>query len=111
MATAIEEDRAHVSVPAIRKYYDDLAREIDSVPPECVINLDETGCQSWVDTQRLTACIPADRLETHVDFPLSRNGKRATLLVAIILSGDWIPPPCDCAAQYNRHPVPCHWIF
>jgi len=92
VATPIEEDRAHVSTHDIEDYYKPLAEKIAQVPPECVVNLDETGCQSWVDTQRLTACIPVDLQETHINFPLQRSGKRATLLVGITLVGDWITP-------------------
>jgi len=91
-AQPVEPGRFNISGKEIFDYFEKLKSEISGTPSNLVYNVDESGFQEWVDTKHLFACVPSSCKEKKITFPVPRNGKRATMLVGVSLSGDVVKP-------------------
>jgi hypothetical protein len=54
--------------------------------------MDEMGHQEWADRQNVMCVVPSTHDEDHVNLPVSRTGKRITLLACIALDGSFLRP-------------------
>jgi hypothetical protein len=67
-----------------------LIETVDGIPAHCVFNMDETGHQEWADRQQKTCIVPLSHEAAHVYFPVSRRGKRVTLIACIAQDGSFL---------------------
>jgi len=88
----MESERMQVRCAEIDEHFKSLKDELDDVPACCVLNIDETGIQPWVDASVVNAWVPIECDKTSISYPVVRSGKRATVLVAISLDGERIRP-------------------
>jgi hypothetical protein len=65
---------------------------VEGVPAHFVFNMDEIGHQDWADRQRKMCIVPASHDGTRVYSPLSRVGKRITLIACIACDGSFLIP-------------------
>lgn len=85
-------NRLFVTLASIEENTNKLAQEIQNVPPDFVMNLDEVGCHDYVDAQTKTVIAPSSCKDKVVYYPVGRSGKRASAIVCISLSGLVCPP-------------------
>ena len=91
-AQPMEPGRFNLNGSEIHNYFEKLIATISGTPAELVFNVDESGFQEWVDTKHIFACVPPACKEKIIKFPLPRNGKRATMIVGVSLSGFCLKP-------------------
>jgi hypothetical protein len=88
----MEEGRVNVTPEQISSFFATLIATIDGIPAHFVLNMDEMGHQDWADRQRLTCYIPATVPGDSVYMPVSRLGKRITLIACIAADGSYLRP-------------------
>jgi hypothetical protein len=54
--------------------------------------MDEMGHQSWADAKQKTCFVPADADIDRISYPVSRSGKRITLIACIAADGSYMLP-------------------
>jgi hypothetical protein len=91
-AQPIDEKRLQVDDAAIRDYFGVLFATVSGAPAHFVFNMDEMGHQSWADAQKTVCFVPADFQEPVVHYPVSRTGKRITLVACIAADGSFLRP-------------------
>jgi hypothetical protein len=90
-ALPIDTCRLGVTPQAIQDF-ERLAVALEGVPAHFVFNMDEMGHQEFADAPNKTAYIPVTAKEKEVYYPVSRNGKRITLIGCIAADGSYIRP-------------------
>ena len=89
----MENERIFCQPEKIDQYFDQLEEILKfGIPPEFIINIDESGFQEWVDARRLQCIVPADCNKSSVKIPRDRSTKKATLLGGICADGSTIRP-------------------
>ena len=89
----MENERIFCQPEKIDQYFDQLEEILKfGIPPEFIINIDESGFQEWVDARRLQCIVPADCNKSSVKIPRDRSTKKATLLGGICAYGSTIRP-------------------
>jgi hypothetical protein len=63
------------------------------------MNMDEMGHQSWADAQETTCWVPSSADMEFVYVPVSRKGKRITLIGCIAADGSFLRPAVIIARQ------------
>jgi hypothetical protein len=91
-AAPMELERTTVTHEAIVSYLAHLSQIVEDVPPEFIFNMDEMGHQDYADAMKVTVFIPADDPRDVVPLPVSRAGKRITLVATICADGTYIRP-------------------
>lgn len=92
-AKVIEANRATVSPEQIQDFYNFIRQSgIEEVPPWAISNLDEVGCQKFVDARDSHIIVPAGVDGKEFELPVERNEKRSTLLACITLDGTYMKP-------------------
>jgi hypothetical protein len=87
-----EEKRVFTSDEEIRQWYIALAKEIKAIPSSFIFNVDETGCNDWVDKRELHVLVPSDYKYETIPLPIDRNSKRSTLTACISPDGLALKP-------------------
>ena len=90
----MESDRVKCSKESIDKFYNDLESILSTrvVPSAFIMNLDEAGFAEWQDSARVTVIVPSYVSDEDIKCPVDRQGKRASLLVAIAADGSAFTP-------------------
>lgn len=89
----MENDRALCDESKIDQYFSELEEALCfGIPPEFIVNIDETGFQEFVDSTNLQCIVPLMHNGSTVMLPRSRTTKRATLLAGICADGSTIKP-------------------
>jgi hypothetical protein len=65
---------------------------VDGVPAHFVFNMDEMGHQDWADRAEKTCVVPVSHAGDYVYVPVSRAGKRITLIACIARDGSTLRP-------------------
>lgn len=91
-AIAMENVRLAVSQEDIDNHFEYLRDTIDHVPAHFVFNMDEMGHQPWADALAITCFVPAEYPDQTVHYPVSRQGKRVTLIACIAADGSVLRP-------------------
>ena len=89
-AQPIEEARLQVTTEAIVAYFEELSAAVDGMPPDLVINLDESGFQKFADARHNVVIVPKGTDSAH--YPVGRNEARSTFLAAVSASGNRLKP-------------------
>lgn len=89
----MENDRIFCDPQKIDNYFNELEEALKyDIPPQFIINIDETGFQEWVDAKRLKCIVPRSHEKITVKIPKERSTKRATMLSGICADGSTIRP-------------------
>jgi hypothetical protein len=67
-------------------------REISGAPAHFVDNMDEMGYQEWSDAIDTICFAPRDIEDQLIYCPVSRTGKRITLIVCMTADGSYVRP-------------------
>jgi hypothetical protein len=91
-ALPCEDKRLQVPEHEIIHYFHCLAATISGVPPHFVFNVDEMGHQDWADAGKKTCYVPSTCTHSEIRYPVSRTGKRLTLIACICADGSHLRP-------------------
>ncbi|KAA6386247.1 MAG: hypothetical protein EZS28_018228 [Streblomastix strix] len=75
-----------------RKYEDTLEQEVVCLPPDVIYCIYESGIQFFMDARSKKVVVRRQDDATEVNIPLNRNEPKMSLLGAISLSCEAIPP-------------------
>jgi hypothetical protein len=89
---AIDHNRAEVNYQDIKDWYKELQSLIAKVPRDFIFNVDETGCDEYVDSKDVAVLIPTAHKGDKVDIPVHRQCKRATLTACVVADGSVMKP-------------------
>ena len=89
----MENDRVFCDPQKIDNYFQELEEALMfGIPPEFIINIDESGFQEYVDAREVQCIVPAHYQKETVRVPRERNSKRSTMLCGICADGSTIKP-------------------
>jgi hypothetical protein len=88
----MEEARVDVTAEVIWDFFRRAMEVVEGVPAHFVFNMDEMGHQDWADRKVVTCIVPASHVEKQVNVPVSRAGKRITLMASIAADGSALKP-------------------
>jgi hypothetical protein len=92
----MEDNRLQVTNKQILEYFVALYSIVNGIPAHFVMNMDEMGHQpdadADADAKDTTCLVPSTHPEATVNYPVSRVGKRITLLACIFADGSFIRP-------------------
>jgi transposase len=88
----IEEARMAVVRSQIDQYFDTLEKNVTGCPAHFVFNLDEMGYQAYADRVSATFIVPSTCQDEFIYYPVSRRGKRITLIACIAADGSFLRP-------------------
>ena len=89
----MENERVFCNPQRIDKYFEELESALEfGIPPQFIINIDESGYQDWVDSRNVQCIVPAHYAKEIVKMPRDRTSKRATMLAGICADGSTIRP-------------------
>jgi hypothetical protein len=91
-ATPMEDTRMAVTIEQIEQHFALLTDLLTGVPSPFVCNMDEMGHQEWADATEKVCYVPSDLQTNHVNYPVSRKGKRITLIACISADGSFMRP-------------------
>jgi hypothetical protein len=104
-AKPMEDKRVMVGINVIRDYFDVLGQTVSGTPAAFVFNMDEMGHQVWADAQDTVCFVPASETASVVYFPVSRTGKRITLIACIAADGTYIRPALILARKTYENEI------
>lgn len=82
-AKPMEMARMEVPTNLIEENINQLRREIEGIPLEFIMNLDEMGQQEFEDAEVKTVIVPKGFSDSFAPYPIERKGDRSTVLVTI----------------------------
>jgi hypothetical protein len=88
----MEDHRVDVTPEVIADYLQNAIALIDDLPAHLLFNADEMGHQEWADRHERTCFVPVFHQGDQVGYPVSRAGKRITLLAYIATDGSHTKP-------------------
>jgi hypothetical protein len=91
-AIPMDVKRAEVTVDDIRAHFTHLFTTISSAPDHLMFNMDEMRHQELNDSTEKVCFVPVYYSEDLVYYPVSRTGKRITLLACIAADGSFLKP-------------------
>jgi hypothetical protein len=79
---SMEDRRTKMMPEVISEFFRRAIETIDGVPSHFVFNMDEMGHQDWADRAEQVCVISSTHESDHVYLPVSRAGKRTTLMAS-----------------------------
>jgi hypothetical protein len=98
-AKPMEDKRTMVDPGLIDDYFNLLFGTVSGTPAAFVFNVDEMGHQPWADAVDSVCFVPSWEMSSVVYYPVSRTGKRITLIACIAADGSYIRPSLILARQ------------
>jgi hypothetical protein len=92
VAHPMEESRVQVTTEQIIQYLCFLAQQLNGVPAHFIFNMDEMGHQEFADANDKIVFVPIEYTGNSISYPVSRTGRRITLVAAIGLDGSYLRP-------------------
>jgi hypothetical protein len=83
----MEAERTAVDPAEIDRWFDDLTREIEGVPRQFILNVDETGCSEYSDAHEIKVIVPDSHPDDTIPVPVNRHSKRASMVACIAADG------------------------
>jgi hypothetical protein len=87
-----QDRRTEVTSKEISDFFRRVIEIIDGVRSRFVFNMDEMGHQAWADRTEQVCVLPSPHESDHVYLPVSRAGKRITLMACIAADGSAVTP-------------------
>jgi hypothetical protein len=91
-ATAMDAKRTEVTAEQIQAHFATLFATLSGAPAHFVFNMDEMGHQEWADAPDNGCVVPISHGGNRVYYPVSRTGKRITLLACVAADGSYLKP-------------------
>jgi hypothetical protein len=91
-AKPMEDKGLQVTNEDVMNYFGDLCSNISGVPAHFVMNMDEIGHQAFADARETVCFVPTAHQKSVVRYPISRTGKRVTLIAYIFADGSFLRP-------------------
>jgi hypothetical protein len=91
-ARPMEEARLQVTDQEIIDYFGQLYSMVNGIPAHFVANMDEMGHQPFADAKTLRCFVSSEFEGPFVRYPVSRVGKRITLIAAVFADGSCLKP-------------------
>jgi hypothetical protein len=91
-AHPMEDSRMAVTIEQIEHYFDWITEALTGTPAHFVFNMDEMGHQDWADAHTKICYVPSELAAAHISYPVSRKGKRITLIACIAADGSFLRP-------------------
>jgi hypothetical protein len=88
----IDSNRAEIDLKQIKTWYTELNDLLKTVPREFIFNVNESGCDEYVDSKNLSVIVPDEHKSTQVEIPVHPQTKRATLTACISADGSTLKP-------------------
>jgi hypothetical protein len=89
----MDKNRVHCDQAAVAAFYDELEAVVEEVPAEFIWNIDETGCDEWVDKAReYRVLVPDDYQDDWIHVAVDRHSKHSTLVGCIAADGSSMRP-------------------
>jgi hypothetical protein len=88
----MEDKRTEMTEDAILEFFRRAIEVTDGVPFHFIFNMNEMGHQDWAHRGEQTCVVPAAHHDDYVYMPVSRAGKRITLMACIAADGSAIKP-------------------
>jgi hypothetical protein len=88
----MEDKRLAVTQEQIRAYFHTLYETVNGVPAHFLFNMDEMGHQPWADARDKVCFVPTNHSGATVNYPVSRTGRRITLIGCIAADGSFLRP-------------------
>jgi hypothetical protein len=88
----MDEKRLSVTDEDIRTYFGSLVAQVSGVPSHFLFNMDEMGHQDWADRSEVTCYVPSDVVDNRIHYPVSRIGRRITLITCVRADGSYVRP-------------------
>ncbi|KAA6393758.1 MAG: hypothetical protein EZS28_010716 [Streblomastix strix] len=76
----------------VNRYRAEVEQYIGGKPTCCIIAIDESGGQDWPDAKPYMMLVPANITAAQFYYKVKRNGHLHTVISAITLCGDTLPP-------------------
>jgi hypothetical protein len=86
----MEAECVHISLQATSEYSTTLSTPLDGVPLELLLNMDELGHANWSGAHSETVPVPQELEVDSMPVPVSRTGKRITLIGCMCTDGSFI---------------------
>jgi hypothetical protein len=106
-AKPMEEARLEVTDDEIMQYFRELYSKVHGVPAHFVLNMDEMGHQPYADAKDTVCFVPSSFTDPVVRYPVSRVGKRITLIGAVFADGSYLKPGLIIPRQTHDDCVIC----
>ena len=87
-----EDGRFFVNPNQLEENFNQLASEVNGIPPDFIFNLDEVGCHDFADAHDKYVIAPISFNESSTTYPVTRQNKRCSAIVCISLNGLACPP-------------------
>jgi hypothetical protein len=87
-----EKPRLDVPIEAILTFFQQAIQITKGVPAHFVFNMDEMGYQDWAGRTEKACFVPSSHLDKHVYMPISRTGRRITLMASIAADSSVLKP-------------------
>jgi hypothetical protein len=88
----IEDARMGVAETQIDEYFNSLEGCVTGCPAHFVFNVDEMGYQAYADRTEAKFVVPSICQDEFLYYPVSRRGKRITLIACIAADGSFLRP-------------------
>lgn len=79
----MEMARMEVPTELIEENINQQRREIEGIPLEFIMNLDEINQQEFEDAETKTVIVPKGFKDSFAPYPIARKGNRSTVLATI----------------------------
>ena len=91
-AKPMECERVEFNETEMLQYFNVLESLINGIPSSLIVNIDESGFQSWCDAHNDIAIVPIEHQTNEVFFSIDRSEKRSTLIAGIAANGNSLKP-------------------
>jgi hypothetical protein len=75
----MEQNRVLFNSDELVTWFFTLKQSIRNIPRHFIFNMDETGLDDWVDSQKVHVVVPVSHTDLKIPIPIQRACKRATL--------------------------------
>ncbi|KAA6384419.1 MAG: hypothetical protein EZS28_020054 [Streblomastix strix] len=87
-----EYGRMEVKREDVDRYKAEVNQYVVGKPTCCILAIDESGCQDWPDVKPQMMLVPVNITAAQLNYKVKRNGHLHTVMPAITLCGDTLPP-------------------
>jgi hypothetical protein len=91
-ATPMDGQRMAVTDEQVIAYLTELHNAVSGVPAHFVFNMDEMGHQEAADAKQKKCVVPSGLGDRMINYAISRQGKRITLIACVGADGSYIRP-------------------
>jgi hypothetical protein len=92
VAKPMEHNRMELTLQQVEAYERELEAALNGVPSFNCFNIDESGCQEYVDAKPKKVIIPAEKKDEETYFKVHREGSNVSVMPCICIDGSNLCP-------------------